>query len=263
MAISSFRNDDSVVRLVETAIQTGLHPFSEVLIVDSLGTGRMEQTIEDRGWGGSVIYVGHDRNLGSAGNLARRLEIGAARGHDWVYAINHDGELDLRVVRTLASHGARLTRPGAVYPLRYKVGRGRYDLTGGQALPLPFRGTVEKPTRPEIPVYWGSSNGTLYSTVPIRAGVVPWADLWMAWEDLGYGWALRHHGYEQVIATAAVTRDHYEYVTERRLGYEVTVIDKPEWYAYYSMRVFTLTANKRQHERCQTCVTNRSVHHDW
>jgi GT2 family glycosyltransferase len=247
LAISSFRNDESVIRLLEKALAAEASPFAEVLVVDSLGTGRIASEVAARGWGTRVKYFDHARNLGSAGNLARRLELGAERGHAWVYALNHDGELGVEVVRALIDCGEALERPGAIYPLRYKVGRKSYDVTGRQALPLPFRGAPRPPTEPVIDVYWGSSNGTLYATAPIREGVVPWADLWMAWEDFGYGWALHRRGFRQVVLTTVQTRDHYEYVSKERFGRTVTVIDKPDWYAYYQVRnLILITRRNRQ-----------------
>jgi GT2 family glycosyltransferase len=242
LAISSFRNDENVLALIEAALSAAY--FDEILVVDSLGTGAMAQAIEERGWSKRVRYENHPKNLGSAGNLARRLELAAERGHDWVYAINHDGEVDASVVRELVACGRSLRRPGAVHPLRFKTGRGLYDMTGRSALPLPFRGRRTRPAQETLEVYWGSSNGTLYALEPVRQGLLPWADLWMGWEDLGYGWLLHKRGYQQVLLTTVETRDSYEYAHHRAFGRTLTITSKPAWYAYYQARNLILVTRR-------------------
>jgi hypothetical protein len=240
LAIATFRSDEAVIALVESVLEADSHGlFSEILVVDSMGTGRVPEVAAARGWD-RVRYFDHEVNLGSAGNLARRLELGAERGHRWTYTVNHDGEVDLGVVRRLVEVGESLDRVGAIYPLRYKTGRGRYDLTGTQRLPLPFRGARRRPEGPLIETYWGSSNATLYASAPVHEGLLPWADLWMGWEDLGYGWLLERHGYQQVIVTDAENRDPYEY---RRRG-PVVLTDKPSWYAYYQVRNLILVTRR-------------------
>jgi len=242
LAVASFRYDDAALALVESVLAADTERlFDEILIVDSMGTGRVPEAIAARGWD-RVVYFDHDANLGSAGNLARRLELGAERGHRWTYAVNHDGDVDVDVVRRLVEIGDTLGRVGAVYPLRYKVGRARYDLTGTQRLPLPFRGTPERPDAPLIDTYWGSSNATLYASAPVREGLVPWADLWMGWEDLGYGWLLERHGYRQVIVTEVENRDPYEYAAHGA----VVITDKPSWYAYYHVRNLILVTRRNR-----------------
>src|SRR5690606_5841691 len=206
-------------------------------------TGAVPEAIAANGWDDRVQYFDHAANLGSAGNLARRLELAAERGHDWVYAINHDGDVDVSVVRSLVACGEALDPVGAVYPLRYKEGRGKYDLTGRQALPLPFKGSVHRPSAKLLDTYWGSSNGTLYATAPVREGLSPWADLWMGWEDLGYGWLLQKHGWRQVILTDVESRDPYEYVTHGGAR-GVTITRKPAWYAYYQVRNLILVTRR-------------------
>ena len=235
LAISSFRNDETVLALLEEALED-LAPFAEILIVDSMGTGALPAAIAARGWSEQVFYESSEHNLGSAGNLARRLEWAAERDHRWVFAMNHDARVDHDVVRALVECGETVDRVGAVFPMRFKQGRQMYDLTGRQALPLPFRGSKERPTEAQYDVHWGSSNGTLYALEPVREGLSPWAELWMGWEDLGYGWLLERHGYRQVVLTDVEMEDPYEYVQKG----PVTITDKPSWYAYYQARNLVL-----------------------
>ena len=242
VAVATFRHDDAVLALVESVLEADSEGFlSEILIVDSMGTGRLPESIAARGWD-RVVYFDHHVNLGSAGNLARRLELGATRGHRWTYAVNHDGEVDLAVVRRLVEVGESLEHVGVVYPLRYKTGRSRYDLAGTQRLPLPFRGTRDRPNTTLIDTYWGSSNATLYASAPVHDGLLPWADLWMGWEELGYGWLLHRHGYRQVIVTDVENRDPYEYAKHGPL----VITDKPSWYAYYQMRNLILVTRRNR-----------------
>jgi hypothetical protein len=238
LAVSSFRNDDAVLALLERA-HAAPHPFRAILVVDSLGTGRIPAAILGRGWT-DTTYRSVDRNLGSAGNLQLRLELAAATGADWVYAVNHDAALVPETVAALLAVAEANPDLGAVYPLRRRPGRGgTYDLTGTRRFPLRYRGVKERPTG-LLPAWWGSSNGTLYALRPVRGGLVPWGDLWMGWEDLLYGWNLAEHGYRQVIATDAVFDDPYEY--KRAAG--VLITDKPSWYAYYFARNLILASGR-------------------
>jgi GT2 family glycosyltransferase len=236
LAIATFRHDDAVLALLERAQAL---PFHAILVVDSLGTGRIPAEIVSRGWT-RVAYHNADRNLGSAGNLQKRLELAGATGADWVYAVNHDAALEPSTFAALARVAAENPDLGAIYPLRRRPGRGgTYDLTGTHRFPLRYDGTVDRPTG-LIDAWWGSSNGTLYALRPVRAGLVPWGELWMGWEDLLYGWMLAEHGYRQVIATDAVFDDPYEY---KRVG-PATITDKPSWYAYYFARNLLLAAQR-------------------
>lgn len=232
VAIATYRYDETVLSLLESFVDS-MGSIAEVLVVDSEGTGAVPRAIEERGWGDRVLYESFDTNVGAAGNVARRLQWAAERGHDWVFAVNHDGSVDPVGVEALVAQGERMVRVGAVYPLRFKVGRGAYDLTGRCALPVPFRGSRQKPREPLIDVYWSSSNGALYSLRPVReAGLLPWPELWHGWEDLGYGWLLHQHGYRQVILTDVEIDDPYEYAHRG----PVTLSDKPTWITYYGMR---------------------------
>src|SRR5690606_8974758 len=112
LAIASFRFDEAVIALLESVFeQDNGDFFAEVLVVDSMGTGAVPEAIAANGWDDRVQYFDHAANLGSAGNLARRLELAAERGHDWAYAITHDGDVDVSGARSLLACGAA---PGPV-----------------------------------------------------------------------------------------------------------------------------------------------------
>ena len=64
--------------------------------------------------------------------------------------------------------------------------------------------------------------------------------MWMGWEDLDYGWRLKDHGYEQIIVTGAVFPDNQEY-SSTSIG---TVVRKPAWRTYYSMRNLVLAVRR-------------------
>jgi GT2 family glycosyltransferase len=215
-----------------------------VIVVDSLGTGAIANLVASEGWS-HVSYHSADVNLGSAGNLAKRLELAAETGCKYVYALNHDGHLDAAVLRELIRAADELPRAGAAYPHRYLEQAGRFDSAGRHSpIPLPaFRRSAEASSEP-YPVFWSSSNGALYALEPVRRGLLPWADLWMGWEDLGYGWLLHTHGYAQIVVPRAAWRDDYEYRTHRLLGRTVRITDKAPWYAYYQGRNLLLIARR-------------------
>lgn len=217
--------------------------FERILIVDSQGTGQVPAVIHARGWM-DVEYRSYDENLGSGANLAERLKIAAEAGVDYAYALNHDGEIDPAVVRALLDATRRRKKLGAAYPLGYFTEPARYNLTGTRELPLPSKLVKDAPKDSIIPVYWSSSNGALYSLQPAREGILPWAAMWMGWEDLDYGWRLKDHGYEQIIVTSAVFRDNQEY-SGTMVG---KVVRKPTWRAYYNIRNMVL-AVKRSRNR--------------
>ncbi len=248
LVIATFRQDDAVIKLLdELCDEAGEHAFNAVFVVDSLGSGEIAAHIERRRLA-RVKYESADHNQGSAGNLARRLELAAATGAKWAYAINHDGELRWEAIEALVNYGERaLTRAervGALYPLRYTTSLGKYNLTGRTSLPIPQIGTRTKPDQASFPVWWASSNGALYALEPVRSGLLPMADLWMGWEDLGYGWQLAEHGWTQHVVTGAVFEDNYEY-REAVLGSaRLHITDKPTWYAYYHLRNLILITRR-------------------
>jgi GT2 family glycosyltransferase len=244
LTISSYRFDDSVAALLEKAAPLVPRLFSRVIVVDSLGTSRIPSLIRERGWD-FVEYHSADTNLGSAGNLARRLELAAATDADFAYALNHDGEIFEGTVTRLVAGASRVERIGAAYPLRVLANKGgRYDVTGTFRLLLPTRSRKETPPTDLFDTYWGSSNGTLYSLAPIRQGLKPWADLWMGWEDLGYGWLLANHGFRQVIVRDAVFEDSYEFRDLGGAGLRAQVTQKATWYAYYNARNLILIGKR-------------------
>jgi GT2 family glycosyltransferase len=231
LAISSFQNDDQVLTTVEKARAFVPELFDCILIVDSEGTGRVPEAIRDRGWT-DVEYRNYPENLGSGANLAERLKIAASAGADYIYALNHDGEIHPIVVRKLIEAASGRPRLGAAYPLGYFTETRSYNLTGTRELPLPAKLVKAAPAEPIIPVYWSSSNGALYSLEPARKNILPWPAMWMGWEDLDYGWRLKDNEYEQILVTNAVFPDNQEY-TATTIG---TIVRKPAWRAYYNIR---------------------------
>jgi GT2 family glycosyltransferase len=203
LAISAYRSDDSVERLLREAVPLVPSTFDRILVVDSLGSGRIPELIARESWQ-SVQYVNSPVNLGSAGNLAERLERLVFDGCDFIYAVNHDGSVDAETVKRLLRFAEDRPRLGAAYPLRRYSGRGgKFDLTGTSMFPRPFFGSLRRPLEDSLRVYWSSSNGALYCAKPVREGLLPWRDFWMGWEDLAYGWLLEDHGYEQYVVSDA------------------------------------------------------------
>jgi GT2 family glycosyltransferase len=241
LAVSSFRNDHEIALKLEDVQRLPRHPFYHILVVDSIGTGAIPELIEKRGWS-NVTYRSYDHNLGAAGNLRERLRIATAAGADFVYALNHDGALDLDVIHCLLDQALRLKRVGAVYPLSYLAAAGAYNVTGSRKLPLPAKLVREKPSGDFINAYWSSCNGALYSTEPVTRGVLPDTGLWHGWEDLDYGLRLNNEGYSQVIACGATFKDNYEYVRVDTPTGHYRVVDKPAWMTYYMIRNLILIA---------------------
>jgi GT2 family glycosyltransferase len=240
LVIASYRNDDSVRGILEQSLRdAGSGIFERILVVDSEGTGVIPRLIEERGWH-QVIYRSYGHNLGSGANLCERLRLAAEGGADYAYAINHDAYFDPQVVSRLVQCAASHPGLGAIYPLGYLTSVGLYNLTGTRSLPLPAKLMRSPPHVPLVDVYWSSSNGALYSLEPARRGIVPWDAMWMAWEDLEYGWRLNAHGYRQVIVCDAVFRDNYEYA---RLWFG-RAMDKPAIRTYYHARNLILAVRR-------------------
>jgi GT2 family glycosyltransferase len=172
--------------------------------------------------------------------LCERLRIAAEGGADYAYALNHDGNFVAGVVSALLKAVEPLENLGAAYPLSYLTSAGAYNLTGTRELPLPAKLVPSRPSASLIEVFWSSSNGALYSMEPVRRGIVPWSSMWMAWEDLEYGWRLSSNGYRQVIVCDAVYADNYEY---KRAWFGRTV-DKPAWRTYYNARNLLLAIRR-------------------
>jgi len=231
LVISSYRNDEDVARILSQFHGCDQKLIDHVLVVDSEGTQAIPDLIKRRGWD-DVIYRSYGWNLGSGANLCERLRIAAEAGVDYAYALNHDGHFDAGVVSALIKAAEPLGNLGAAYPLSYLTSAGAYNLTGTRELPLSAKLVPSQPSEPLIDVFWSSSNGALYSLEPVRRGIMPWASMWMGWEDLDYGWRLSSHGYRQVIVCNAIYPDNYEY---KRVWFGRTV-DKPAWRSYYNSR---------------------------
>lgn len=245
LAISAYKSDAAILRLLEEASRVEDAPWSKVLVVDSLGSGEIPRAIQERGWGTWAEYRSHDCNLGSAGNLAERLKIPAEQGLDYVYAINHDGLIAPQAVLNLVAFAQTKERIGAVYPLRrYTQSGNRFDLTGTFRFPVPAIRSYAMPRKDAIAVHWGSSNGALYAMAPVRKGVRVWDDFWMGWEDLAYGWWLEENGYSQFVLPSVVLNDDYEYESRQFGPFALFVSDKPSWYWYYMARNLFLAAKR-------------------
>jgi hypothetical protein len=243
LVVSSFRNDKEIGGILHAVHALPEKIFDRIIVVDSLGTNAIPALIAEQGWT-NVVYRSSEQNLGSAGNLAERLRLAAETDADFAYALNHDGVIDANAVRLLVERALLINRVGAAYPLHYLPSRNQYDLTGMQALPLPFRGSGGLPDAEYLDVHWCSSNGALYALEPVRQGLLPWADLWFGWEDVGYGWLLERHGFRQVIVTRALFADNYEYQPHKFLGRTIYQPAKPFWYAYYNARNMLLIARR-------------------
>jgi GT2 family glycosyltransferase len=233
VAVSAFRSDAAVLALLERIFAEGGTRAAAVIVVDSLGDGGLARAIADRGW--PVRYENAAVNLGSAGNLARRLQLASeVHGARWCFAVNHDGAFDRGMVEKLVGRGEQGKRVGAVFPRRVMTDRGNCVLR-------PHRHVFATPRfgpDDSLPqeVAWDSSNGALYALQPIRQGLLPWADLWMGWEDLAFGWLLRRHGWTQLYSPDAEIHDNYEYARVSLFGRQLFITRKPAWYAYYVIR---------------------------
>lgn len=241
LVISSFHNDDAVIGLIEQAHSVAGEIFERILVVDSQGTGELPRAIRQRAWR-NVEYRSFEENLGSGANLAQRLRIAAEAGAEFVYAVNHDGEINAEVIRNLLAVARERTKLGAAYPLGYFMDIDRYNVTGTRELPFPAKLVKQRPEQRFIPVSWSSSNGALYSLKPAREGILPWEAMWMGWEDLEYGWQLQDSGYEQVIVTSALYRDNQEY-DPSAIG---NIWSKPDWRNYYFSRNLVLAVSRRR-----------------
>lgn len=250
LAISGYRSDESVLALLRSVFAAGAAPFGTVIVVDSLGSGAIAEAIAANGW--AVTYINADRNLGSAGNLALRLETAAAAGARWCYAVNHDGLVEPDQVRKLVAHGDSRPRVGAVYPTLVYSTRGNQVEAPRRNLTTLASFGSEPPRREGVceEVAWSSSNCALYCLDAIREGVEVWSDLWMGWEDLALGWLLGKKGWVQLQCRDVVVVDSYEYQSVRLFGRTLYLASKPNWYAYYQIRNLILIAKRSGGEAC-------------
>ena len=245
LGISTIRSADSVWRLCELAAsEEGMTVFSEVVVVDSLGTIEMGQRFQTNEWRTRVRYYNSPTNLGSAGNLARRLKIAAGLGADYLYALNDDGVLALAIVEKLRAIAITST-VGAVYPLS-RLSRDQFSLSGLSKFPVwpAHKQANDLPDVDRVRVSWSSSNGALYSLQPVRDGIYPPVGLWHGYEDLAYGLLLQRAGYVQVLDVTSRLDANYE-VRQVCIGSrQMIVTDKPPWLSYYFARNLLLIATR-------------------
>lgn len=242
VAISAFRSDAQVIELLEKIFQGRQSALAAVIVVDSLSDGVLRQRIEAASW--PVHYENSAVNLGSAGNLARRLELAANIDADWCFTINHDGMFDRELVETLAFAACRSAKVGAVYPKRVWLDRGGTSLKPHtHVFNMPTHtGPAGAETIEEVA--WDSSNGALYGLAPVRQGVRVWADLWYGWEDLAYGWQLSKTGWKQYLCSDVAYLDDYEYQHVSLLTRRLFITRKPSWTSYYVIRNLLLIVRR-------------------
>lgn len=242
VAISAFRSDVQVLALLAKIFDGGRDDLAGVIVVDSLSDGTLAKSIGAAGW--PVRYENAAVNLGSAGNLQRRLELAATLEADWCFAINHDGMFDRALIGTLAAMAQRRDKVGAIYPRRIWLDRGG---TSGRphthVFNMPTHGGADERLATDE-VAWDSSNGALYGLAPVRRGVRVWGDLWYNWEDLAYGWQLADAGWKQYFCTQAVYLDDYEYQRVLLFGRPFYMTRKPPWATYYIIRNLVLIVRR-------------------
>lgn len=240
IAISSFKSDLKALQLI-AELHRGDYDYSSIVVVCSSGGEELASLVSRAGYGNCQVLP-FDTNLGSAGNLYERFKAADKLNGDFMLALNHDAKISEPMFKALINAAKNSDEKiGALYPLRYKPGKRRYDLTGmGGAFPFMFRGAANTLDVNLIEVGWSSSNGALYAIDPFRTGLAPDASLWMGWEDYLYGIRLRDAGYHQYIVSSASTIDDYEYKKISLFGMEISVSDKPLWYSYYGPRNMAL-----------------------
>lgn len=244
IAISAYRSDAQVIRLLEKIFVEQKIEAAGVIVVDSLAEGAIQQRIAAAGW--PVRYENSAVNLGSAGNLARRLVLAAEYDADWCFAINHDGMIDREMIETLANAASRHDRVGAVFPKRVWIDRGSTVLKPHTHIfNMPVHAASDDGVAADE-VAWDSSNGALYGLQPVREGVRVWGDLWYGWEDLAYGWQLSNAGWKQYYCSDAMYLDDYEYQQVSIGACKMFITRKPCWVNYYSIRNLILIVRRTE-----------------
>jgi GT2 family glycosyltransferase len=236
IAISAFRSNAAVIELLE-AIFDQPHPeVGVVIVVDSLGDGEISKTAAARGW--PVGIENFDRNIGSAGNLARRMELANEIGAEWCLCLNHDANWSPDRLDAMLRTARSRPRVGAVYPvLDHSPREPRWQEGHQDFTPSSHRRHSDIPAdEHSVDVLWGISNFALYATAPRDEGVVVMADLWMGYEDLAYGIALNQAGWKQLCCRAAILSGAFDYVSRQFLGRALHIPQKPAWYSYYNIR---------------------------
>lgn len=257
LCISSFRNDAEVLALVTQARGMG-DIIDRVLVVDSLGNPGMAEAVGEAAGALPVEYVSADRNLGAAGNLRERLLRAAGSGARYAYALNHDATLDAAVARTLLEVADAHPNVAATYPLRRMTARGNcYDVSGLSSWPWVSRSVREVPRQRLLPAHWSSSNGALYRLDVVRAGVLPWEELWHGVEDIDYGWQLEAAGYDQLMVADAIVDDNYEFAPHLSGRVPVYLVAKPPWLSYYFSRNLLLAS--RRSSPARTAVASARI----
>jgi GT2 family glycosyltransferase len=234
VAISSYKNNDEVIQLIRRIISESW-PVEGIIVVDSMGDDIFKKYLQNDGLD-IVEYYNFGVNLGSAGNLSKRLELSAKKNWDFVLALNHDALVTKSTLENLLKYD-NTPNLGALYPLKFFAKKNFYDYSGSREVG-PWRAFGRKNPTPNqlIPCLWSSSNGALYNLKPIREGITPNGDLWMGWEDYLYGLDLRKSGYKQFLVTNATCEDNYEFI-EKKIGFKNFIVaDKPSWYNYYNTR---------------------------
>lgn len=228
IAISSFKSTQSVATLLDKIFSSDIS-FSEIIVVDSLSDGSMEKLLTEKNY--KVTFFNSTTNLGSAGNLNKRLEIASQNSqNEWCFCINHDGYFDtkeiLHLISSIPTIQDKSTNIGAIFPNRINYNKN------------------EQPDFKAYDTYsktlWASSDGCLYSLQPYRQGCKVNQDLWMGWEDLIYCLELKEKGYQCYTATNGLYFDGYEYQKITLLCFTLYIADKPSWYNYYSIRNLVL-----------------------
>lgn len=236
IAISAFRSDDAVISLLEEIFAAPHPEVRSVIVVDSLGSGIISETAVARQW--QLQYENNNTNLGSAGNLARRMELAAETGAEWCLCLNHDANWESCRLSVMLSAARSRPRVGAVYPMldhsprkpRWEDGRRHFKPSAGTRL-----SEIPK-DQPAAEVLWSSSNSALYSLAPLTENISIMSDLWMGYEDLAYGLALYQGNWTQLSCRSAQLTQVFDYVPRRLLGRTLHIPDKPVWYSYYNIR---------------------------
>lgn len=236
VAISSFQSDEAVISLLRSVFSTPHSAVRHVFVVDSLGSGRIATAIEESRW--DVHYENSPANLGSAGNLARRMELASNAGAAWCLCLNHDADWDRERLTAMLATAQSQPRVGAVYPVLNHSPRERPWEDGRRSfVPSTGRRLAQRPTgTTDRNVLWSSSNGALYSTKPRSEGIDIFDNLWMGYEDLAYGISLHRGEWHQLMCRDAVLSNAFDYVSRRVLWKRVYVPGKPAWYSYYDIR---------------------------
>lgn len=244
IAISAFRSDGAVINLIESIFAKPHPEVGTVIVVDSLGSGRISDVALQRGW--KVRYENSVTNLGSAGNLSRRVALAAESGATWCLCLNHDASWDAQRLSEMLAVAVSRPRVGAVYPIldhsprepRWEEGRKHFlPTSGGRVAELPGWDAASE-------VLWSSSNSALYALRPHAEGVSFFTDLWHGYEDLAYGIALNRAGWVQLSCRAAKLSQIFDYTPARFLWLVRHIPSKPEWYSYYNLRNLILIRRK-------------------